>query len=399
MEAEVEADVTLLEQGRLGYWFLVILEGSVEVRRNQQRLAVLGPGAHVGETAILGLGPQPSSVRTLERTRLLFLGRRELRGLCDTVRFRQNLLPDLLPDEFEAHVRRLKAQGDIDWKAVEPKPTPGGRPPGALPPTISVRRRRAFDLGGSVAVFLGERSTIQLPTVELLRKKLSLRAKLVLASSLVASCGAFSLTYHPQVVQLRPAPTIDALGEIEIDGAPMSPSAGHYLLVAVKANQPTLAGAMLAAIRGDRLQWGMSIGDSTARAVGREVFRDSQRCAIRIIEKRLGLDPGRVRVRMRDEDIAGPSAGLVFALALCDALDPRDLSGGRTIAATGEITDDGSVLPVGYVPLKAKAASSEHAMLFLVPPGERLSAHLGTVEVRSVNEAIRVISGDDSGCA
>lgn len=67
--------------------------------------------------------------------------------------------------------------------------------------------------------------------------------------------------------------------------------------------------------------------------------------------------------------IGGPSAGLMFALAIYDALTPGKLTGGRDIAGTGTITADGQVGDIGGVRQKVFGARRDGATLFLVPPG------------------------------
>lgn len=67
------------------------------------------------------------------------------------------------------------------------------------------------------------------------------------------------------------------------------------------------------------------------------------------------------------EDIGGPSAGTVFALAIYDKLTPGSLTGGRTVAGTGEITADGVVGPIGGVQQKIAGALDNGASVFLVP--------------------------------
>jgi Lon-like protease len=66
-------------------------------------------------------------------------------------------------------------------------------------------------------------------------------------------------------------------------------------------------------------------------------------------------------------DIVGPSAGLIFALAAVDKLTPGDLTGGRSIAGTGEITPTGDVRPIGGIAWKLRAAKDAGATVFLVP--------------------------------
>lgn len=73
-------------------------------------------------------------------------------------------------------------------------------------------------------------------------------------------------------------------------------------------------------------------------------------------------------------DIGGPSAGLMFALAIVDKLTPGELNGGRFVAGTGEITSDGQVGPIGGIPFKMTAAREAGATVFLVPAENCLEA-------------------------
>jgi len=66
-------------------------------------------------------------------------------------------------------------------------------------------------------------------------------------------------------------------------------------------------------------------------------------------------------------EIGGPSAGTMFALAIYDKLTPGELTGGRKIAGTGEITADGVVGPIGGVRQKMRGAANAGASIFLVP--------------------------------
>jgi Lon-like protease len=76
--------------------------------------------------------------------------------------------------------------------------------------------------------------------------------------------------------------------------------------------------------------------------------------------------PFDVRINI-DENIGGPSAGLMFSLSIYDTLTPGSLTGGHIIAGTGEIRPDGSVGPIGGVQQKIAAARDAKAELFLVP--------------------------------
>lgn len=72
--------------------------------------------------------------------------------------------------------------------------------------------------------------------------------------------------------------------------------------------------------------------------------------------------------------IGGPSAGLMWTLGLVDLLTPGDLTGGRTIAGTGEITVEGKVLPIGGVEEKVVAAERSGATIFFVPAKDAAAA-------------------------
>ena len=68
-----------------------------------------------------------------------------------------------------------------------------------------------------------------------------------------------------------------------------------------------------------------------------------------------------------DPRIGGPSAGLMFSLAIYDTLTPGSLTGGAPVAGTGEITSDGTVGAIGGIQQKIVGAREDGAQLFLVP--------------------------------
>ena len=76
--------------------------------------------------------------------------------------------------------------------------------------------------------------------------------------------------------------------------------------------------------------------------------------------------PFDVRINISD-DIGGPSAGLIFSLAVYDTITPGSLTGGHEIAGTGEITPDGTVGPIGGIQQKLAGARDDGAELFIVP--------------------------------
>lgn len=98
----------------------------------------------------------------------------------------------------------------------------------------------------------------------------------------------------------------------------------------------------------------------------------------------------------------GPSAGLAFSLAIIDALTQGELTGGQTVAVTGQIFVGGIVGNVGGVGQKAVAARSAGAVAFIVPEGlvAEAEASAGGMRVFGVStlteavEALGVLGGD-----
>jgi NADH dehydrogenase len=77
--AHYEAGEVIVSQGEIGDKFYVVVKGSVEIVREDRgqptRLATLGPGEHFGEVALLKDVVRTATVRALEATDLLSLGR------------------------------------------------------------------------------------------------------------------------------------------------------------------------------------------------------------------------------------------------------------------------------------------------------------------------------------
>jgi len=92
--------------------------------------------------------------------------------------------------------------------------------------------------------------------------------------------------------------------------------------------------------------------------------------------------------------VGGPSAGLMFTLAIYNLLTPQDLTGGRTIAGTGTISPDGAVGPIGGVAQKVVGAEIAGADYFLAPPENYADAVAAarTIEVVRVATAAEAIA-------
>lgn len=109
----------------------------------------------------------------------------------------------------------------------------------------------------------------------------------------------------------------------------------------------------------------------------------------------VGLDvvlPFPVKIEAR-RIAGGPSAGLMFTLAVFDLLSPEDLTGGWTIAGTGTIALDGTVGPIGGAPQKIAGAEWAGADYILVPrehadEARRVARTIQVIPVSTVQEAI-----------
>ncbi|MGK5445620.1 YlbL family protein [Micromonospora sp. URMC 105] len=102
-------------------------------------------------------------------------------------------------------------------------------------------------------------------------------------------------------------------------------------------------------------------------------------------------------------NIGGPSAGLMFALGIVDKLEPADLTGGKIIAGTGTIDDEGRVGPIGGITQKLVGAKKAGAKVFLVPADNCAEAvrnpqpDLPLIKVGSLDEALTALEALRSG--
>ena len=84
-EVRVPSGRLLCEQGTIGREFFLIVEGQASVKRNNRKVATLGPGQYFGELALLDRRPRSASVISDTEMVLLVLGQRQFNGVLDTV--------------------------------------------------------------------------------------------------------------------------------------------------------------------------------------------------------------------------------------------------------------------------------------------------------------------------
>jgi Lon-like protease len=101
--------------------------------------------------------------------------------------------------------------------------------------------------------------------------------------------------------------------------------------------------------------------------------------------------------------IGGPSAGMMFALGIIDKIAAMNLTGGRFIAGTGEISANGAVSPIGGIQQKMTGARDAGATVFLAPAGNcsdttgAVPAGLRVIKVSTLSGAISALQNLKAG--
>ncbi|WP_029144488.1 YlbL family protein [Microbacterium luticocti] len=104
-----------------------------------------------------------------------------------------------------------------------------------------------------------------------------------------------------------------------------------------------------------------------------------------------------IDVRIRLNNVGGPSAGLMFSLGIIDTLTPGALGGGRQIAGTGTIDAKGTVGPIGGIRQKLYGARNAGARYFLAPQSNcnevvgHVPAGLRVFAVSSLDDGLHVL--------
>jgi PDZ domain-containing protein len=209
-----------------------------------------------------------------------------------------------------------------------------------------------------------------------------------------AALTALHIPYQTQVVVMQtvagmPASTVLKPGDaiVAVDGKPVAGQSGLSTLITAKPAGTTL-----------RLT----------------VVRDGKTTQLDVTSKESGGQPV-IGVQVEQEykfpftvkisvgDIGGPSAGMMFALGIVDKLTPMNLTGGKFIAGTGEITAAGQVLPIGGIQQKMVGARDAGATVFLTPAANcadtagAVPAGLEIVKVGTLTQAINDLEALKAG--
>jgi PDZ domain-containing protein len=98
-----------------------------------------------------------------------------------------------------------------------------------------------------------------------------------------------------------------------------------------------------------------------------------------------------------DSVVGGPSAGLMFSLAIMNLLSPEDELAGARVAGTGAITADGDVQPIGGIRLKLHGAVAAGSTHFLAPKENcsevvgHIPGGLNVIAVETLDDAYEAI--------
>lgn len=375
---EVDAGTVLLREGSPDYWFYVVVSGSVALSHGP----ALARGAHVGEIGILAWGLQPAAAVATERSLLFVLGRRDFITFVHSVRaFQEAVFPEARGGGFDALRRRLFDEGRIAWDSLSPHTQSLGPVPDSLRSLrLPGRSVRASSLTALAANAL-RLSAPAAHSAEAPRRLISARARLAVALAVAAILVLSALTYHPPLAVVRAGAPIDVAADITVAGRPVEKPSGEYLLVSVRFARPNVIGLLMAKASSAQI---VRVRPSLEDTSGTGAFEQSERLAVEAAAAAVGLDPAKLSVTFRPRDLSGPSAGLVYALALADMLDADDIAGGRVIAATGELDSEGRVLPVGFIGAKSSVVWAGRARVFLVPIGQESQASASRADVRGV---------------
>ncbi|HEU5035302.1 MAG TPA: cyclic nucleotide-binding domain-containing protein [Mycobacteriales bacterium] len=100
---DFRAGEVLMTEGESGHEFYVVVDGELGVTSGGQTVAKLGPGAYVGEQALLDPGPRTATVTALRDTQAVLLSSREFYAAVDDV-------PGLARKLLQGMARRLREE-------------------------------------------------------------------------------------------------------------------------------------------------------------------------------------------------------------------------------------------------------------------------------------------------
>lgn len=189
------------------------------------------------------------------------------------------------------------------------------------------------------------------------------------------------------------APSADLLAKddeiVKVDGTAVTTSAD--LVSAIEAHKPGDTVHLVVLRDGQRVP----VDATTTKSGGRTVLGVFLRLTFDFPFD-VSIDAG---------NVGGPSAGMMFSLAVRDVLTPGAMTRGARIAGTGTIGDDGAIGPISGIPQKMVGADDGGATWFLAPSAncDEVVGHvpdgLHVVRVGTYDDAVRSVEAiaDGSG--
>ncbi len=205
----------------------------------------------------------------------------------------------------------------------------------------------------------------------------------------------------------QPVTTVPVVASVTVDGPAYQKLQPGDLITAVDATTTKVVDDVGTAIRAE------PVGSTLTFTV----LRAKKPVRVAVTSRASAASPGEAVVGIEvstgyryDPDISfdlgdrigGPSAGLVFSLAIYDKITPGALLGDRHVAGTGTIKPDGTVGPIGGIQEKIAGAGNAGATVFLVPAANcadlsGVRTDLDLVKVGTLDDAVAALTALDAG--
>ena len=163
-------------------------------------------------------------------------------------------------------------------------------------------------------------------------------------------------------------PSVVTIGELTKDSPAKGVLRPDDIVVSIDGKPATTPDSVRAAVRAHKPG---EVAAFTVRRGGKELVLNVRtanvagKAVVGILLRTQFVFPTKVSINAGD--VGGPSAGLMFSLAVYDKLTPGSLTGGANIAGTGTIDSAGNVGPIGGIQQKLVGASRGKAAWFLAP--------------------------------
>lgn len=200
------------------------------------------------------------------------------------------------------------------------------------------------------------------------------------------------VTGSPSDTKLKPQDTITA-----VDGAPVTST--KQVVTAVRSKPVGAATSFTVVRAGSTLE--VSVNSAARQDDPTTKENEEGLPYVGVGVDTLYVAPFAIKFSLRD--VGGPSAGMMFSLAIIDRLTPGALTAGKTIAGTGTVDPDGNVGPIGGIQQKLIGAKKGGAELFLAPADncDEVTGHIPSgmtvAQVATISDAVKAIETYTAG--